>query len=1116
MSVWKLVFQSLFYYGRLNVALVVGVALTAAILSGSLVVGDSVKESLRRNAAARTQGIGAALLGGDRFFAEDLASRLEGVQEMEGRVAPVIQVLGTVATPEGGRRANGVQVMGVDERFWELGGVGNPIADKTRSSSWLAVNEVLARRLGVKVGDTLVVRLEMPGELSKDAPLSGEADETLTVRKKIDALITAENMGHYSLKAEQVPTSNVFLSLDFLQQKMEKSERANVLLVGGSGWHPLQEDLEKALDQVWNLTDASLQLSKVDDGKGWQLTSDRVFMDRSLAQAAQRGLGSEGSMGVLTYLVNEIRHGERSTPYSMVAATGGDENPVVPADLKEDEVVVTDWLAEDLGVKVGDRVEMTYFQMGDARQMELATSEFTVRSVIPLADEAVNRDWTPDFPGLADEKSMTMKDWKPGIAIDQSKIRDKDEKYWDDHRATPKAFISLQRGKEIWGNRFGELTAIRFSSQPWTAESFMAELRSQIKPSEFGLMLRDVSAESKAAVSQSMNFGALFASMSFFLIVAALILTALVFIFGVEQRRSQIGLFLALGMTSRRIRSVLLLEAGLLSMLGAALGLLGGWVYTQLALWGMSGAWQSAASGIEFVYYLKLSSLLMAWAVTVFIAVVVVYFASRTVMKVRPSQLISGGGDFDASLSDLKPLWKAPALWVTLIGFLAGLGCLLAPKQAGSMEEQGLFFGSGFLFTLAGVAACGLILRRLARTSEAMPSLVGLGRQNALRRKGRSLAVVGLMASGVFMVTAINSFRLVGERGADARSSGTGGFAYVGSATLPVYEDLNSSEGREKYGFSKEGSTFSMLSFRVSDGDDASCLNLNRAQRPRLLGVNFEGLAERKAFHFTKKMKGLAELDSGWEMLGKTLPDENGMKVIPGVIDMNTATYALMKGVGDLIVYQNSKGESFAVKLVGMLENSLLQGSIVISEKNFIQQRSDIAGYRYFLLDMSSGEDGKIVKRLTRMLEDRGVEWVPTAQRLNEFNAVQNTYLSIFSTLGGLGLLLGTVGLAVVVSRNVMERRGQLGLMQAVGFRRKDLAKMVLAEHWFLHVMGVLVGLSAALVSVAPMFMEKSSGLPIQLLLSVNLAVLIAGLLFCWLAARVVLKTPLMESLRTE
>ncbi len=1113
MSLWKLVVRTLFHYGRLNVALLVGVALTAAILSGSLVVGDSVKESLRRNAAARIEGIGFAVVGGERFFSQQLASRLAGHSGVDTTVAPVLQALGTVTTPNGDVRANGVQVVGVDERFWELGGSDNPALSSGGQDEWLVVNEALARRLAVKPGDTLVVRLEVPGELSKDAPLSGEADETITLREKIAAVAGKAEMGRYSLKAEQIPASNVFVPLEYLQQKLEQVGRANGMLVARSDALTLAE-VNQALTEVWQLEDASLTLEKVEGNKVWELGSDRIFIDPPLEQAARRVLGKDGGEGVLTYLVNDIRHGGKGTPYSMVTATGSRLNDIVPEGLKADEIVVTDWLAEDLALEVGDRVELTYFQVGTGREMVEAESGFQIRAVVAMDREGVNRDWTPAFPGLMDVEDVNR--WQPGIPIDKERIRDKDEQYWDDYRATPKAFVSLAAGKGMWGNRFGELTALRFPAHGFTHGSFLGQLRKEIRPDGFGLMTRDVAAESRAAVAQSMDFGALFASMSFFLIVAALILTGLVFVFGVEQRRPQIGLLLAIGMTAGRIRRMLLLEALLLSMAGAAMGLAGGWIYTRLALWGMSGAWQSAASGIDFVYSLRPASLANAWAGTVLISAVVVYFASRGVMGIHPSQLISGGKGVTPGVYGRKPLRKSPALWLATAGLVGGLACLLAPKQAGSMEEQGLFFGAGFLLTSAGVAVCALGLRRLGGATDKMPTLASLGRQNALRRKGRSLAVIGLMAAGVFMVTAINSFRLVGGRGADSRSSGTGGFAWVGSSTLPVYEDLDSEKGREEYGIKADDDSWSLVSFRVSDGEDASCLNLNRAQRPRLLGVESGELAKRQAFHFTKTLDGVPFADHPWQMLAARLPDEDGLPIIPGVIDMNTATYALKKKLGDLIVYQDSQGKPFAVKLVGMLENSLLQGSIVISEQNFITERADVAGYRYFLLDTDSDNGAATIKKLTRMLDNRGLEWVPAARRLNEFNAVQNTYLSIFSTLGGLGLLLGTVGLAVVVGRNVMERRGQLGLMQAVGFRRRDLEKMVLAEHWFLHVLGVVVGVLSAVVSVAPVFLEKSSGMPVALLLTVNAGVLLAGLVFCWLAARVVLRAPLMDSLRAE
>ena len=366
------------------------------------------------------------------------------------------------------------------------------------------------------------------------------------------------------------------------------------------------------------------------------------------------------------------------------------------------------------------------------------------------------------------------------------------------------------------------------------------------------------------------------------------------------------------------------------------------------------------------------------------------------------------------------------------------------------------------------------------------------------------------------MVTAINSFRLDGARGAERRNSGTGGFAFVGESTLPVYEDLDGAEGRKKFGLDAMKATFSILSLRVSDGDDASCLNLNRAQRPRLMGVDSAKIAALDPFNFTAKLTDPGEGKSAWSLLTAESPDEEGIPVIPGIIDQNTAIYALQKSVGDTVRYETVSGEAFAVRIVGFLETSILQGSLIIDEAAFIRFFPDAGGYRFFLVDGEAETLAPVAAHLTRMFGDLGLEMRPAADRLDEFNAVQNTYLSIFSTLGGLGLFLGTLGLAILVGRNVMERRGQLGVMQAMGFTRRALAGMVLSEHWFLHLSGVLVGLGAALLAVLPKLTGGSSPLPWGLLAAINGAVLVGGLLFCAGAARAVLRGDLMDAIRRE
>lgn len=1120
MSVFKLVLRSLLHYWRLNLAVGVGVALTAAILSGALVVGDSVKESLRRNAEARISRADTVVVGGERFFTAELAAR---VSEASGAeiVAPVLQVEGTASAQGGGARENGVQVLGVDEHFWKLGQAQTApkVTSDVSDADWFAINDVLARRLDVKVGDRVILRVEIPGALSKDAPLSGESDQVLPLTLTVGEIIGSEQMGRYSLNAEQVPTASAYLPIAVLQTNLKKPGRANVLLVANGSGTDIA-GVENALGAHWQLADLGMQTEDLPELKNWrQLTTERIFLDDSLVASAKNAGGPQ-SDEVLTYLVNRIENDGNVTPYSMATGATGTSSDIFAQALAENEAMVSGWLAEDLDLQVGDQITLAYFVVADGRQLTEQTREFSVKGVVAMDNPQLTGSWTPNFPGLLEVDDVDR--WEPGIPLDKSLIRDKDEDYWDEHRAKPKVFVSLPAAREMWSNRFGNTTSVRFpvsEGGEGGSQAFDAAFREQVSLGELGVVVRDLAGEAELAVGQSFDFGSLFAAMSFFLIVAALILTALVFVFGIEQRRSQIGLLLAMGMPPVKVRRMFVLEAALLAIDSALIGLLGGWIYTKLALRGMSGAWQAAASGIEFVYAFRWQTLLIAWLATVLLALAVVWFASRAVTKVKPSELISGG-DGVGSAGGRKPLMKCRSLWLGLLCLVAGVGCLIAPKAPGSMAEQGLFFGAGFLLTMAGLCAAALGLRTLEGGREKLPTLGSLGRQNAVRRSGRSLAVIGLMAAGVFMVTAVNSFRLEGETGAQSRASGTGGFALSAQSTLPVYEDMNSASGREKYGLtSLPADELDLVAFRVSDGDDASCLNLNRAQQPRLMGVASEDLADRAAFSFAavKETGEKSEDFSPWSLLAEGSAEAG---VIPGIIDLNTATYALggLK-VGDRIAYETAGGAKFEVELVALLNNTLLQGSVIIAEKDFIGKFPDAGGYRYFLGDVEPREKSdEVAKLLTRMLEDRGLSVTSAAAKLNEFNAVQNTYLSIFSTLGGLGILLGTVGLAVVVGRNVLERRGQLGLMQAFGFTRDRLGRMVLAEHWFLHVSGVLIGVLAAAVAVAPKLSARGgdSALPLSLLAGVNGAVLIGGLLFCWLAAKLVLRGRLMDSIRSE
>lgn len=1110
MTSFRLILRSLFHYRWIHLSVLAGVALTSAILSGALVVGDSVRESLRRNAAARISGIGPVFLGGDRFFTATLADRVAAKLGANALVAPVLQIEGTAATREGGKRVNRVQIVGVDERFWNLSLAG-VAPDGFAEDRFVAINQTLADRIGAKKGDTLILRLEIPGALSKDAPLSGESEQTTPFTVEVTTILGSENFGAYSLKSEQVPPATLFVRRQRLETVTEQTNRANLLLADRS---VEAASLAEAVESSWQLDDLQLTVAPVaapGGGAAKQIISSRIFFDTVLVRAL--GAISSSSAPVLTYLATDIAKApaERGTPYSMITGVAPALNGIVTPALRDDEILLSDWLAEDLAAKEGDSITLTYNVVGAGRALVEKRRKFTVAGIAPLGSNGWDRTWTPEFPGIFDVDGLDQ--WEPGIPIDRDRIRQKDDDYWDQHKTTPKAFVTLAAARSMWSNRFGDATAVRFILEN-PDKPLIDQLRENMKLTDLGMTSRDLPGEAAAAVAGSFDFGALFASMSFFLIVAALVLTGLVFVFGIEQRSSQIGLLLALGFTRKRVRRLYLAEALLLAFVGAALGLLGGSLYTHLALRGMSGVWSEAAAGMEFVYFLKPFTLGLSFDLTVLVALAVVWLASRRVAAVQPGLLIAGMPDETPSVPTRRR--DSLAFWGSLIG---AFGCLIAPKVPGTIAEQGLFFGAGFLMTLAGVALCAILIRRFLRPARMLTSLGALGRQNTVRRRGRSLAVIGLMAAGVFMVTAINSFRLDGARGAERRSSGTGGFAYVGESTLPIYEDLNGTAGRKKFGLDAIPQAFSLLSLRVSDGEDASCLNLNRAQHPRLLGVDVETIARLSPFHFTAQAASPPHGQSPWRALRSESVEEDGLPVIPGIINQNTAVYALHKSIGETVRYETVSGQAFAVRLVGFLETSILQGSLLIDEAAFLRFFPDAGGYRFFLLDGAGVPPqtlAPVAAHLTRMFGDLGLEMRPAADRLNEFNAVQNTYLSIFSTLGGLGLFLGTLGLAILVGRNVMERRGQLGVMQAMGFTRRALSGMVLSEHWFLHLSGVVVGLGAALLAVLPKLTGGSAPLPWGLLAAINGAVLLGGLLFCAAAARVVLRGTVMDAIRRE
>jgi hypothetical protein len=405
-----------------------------------------------------------------------------------------------------------------------------------------------------------------------------------------------------------------------------------------------------------------------------------------------------------------------------------------------------------------------------------------------------------------------------------------------------------------------------------------------------------------------------------------------------------------------------------------------------------------------------------------------------------------------------------------------------------------------------------LLAHQGRRMGKARLNPIRIGIRNNTRRRLRSITLIGLLACGLFIVFTVGANRINSLKDAERRDSGTGGFVLFGESSIPVLYDLNSQKGRQFYGLdeiSPEGVSY--VQFRVRDGDDASCLNLNRVSNPRLIGVDSDELVKRSAFTFVA-IEDEVDPDNPWMVLEQNLPDGS----IPAIADQSVIVWGLGKGVGDTLTYMDERGDAFSIKLVGGLANSIFQGNIIISERALIEKYPSISGYRLFLVDAPFENAAEMSNALSWAMQDQGLDLIPASSRLEEFNTVQNTYLSIFLLLGSFGLLLGSIGLGIVVWRNVKERQGELALLRAVGFTRKSVQGILLSEHLVLLAAGILYGILAALLATLPSLLTPGAEIPYLTMIIILVIVGLNGIVWTYSAAHFAAKEDLIPALRKE
>ena len=229
-------YRDLIFHWRGNLATILAVTTATTVLIGALLVGDSMRGSLRDLAVGRLGQVDYALVT-ERFIRESLAAEIRSDWRFQSRFAlicPLIMLQGSIQNADATARVNRITVLGVDDRFWQFdfGSAGRKRSSRSNSpplsenlasfgTRSVVLSQSLARELGVEAGRDVLVRVRRPGDVP-DEMLFGRRDRGLvSMRLSVSRIVPADGAGGFSLTPTSGDPHNAYVPLATLQRALK-------------------------------------------------------------------------------------------------------------------------------------------------------------------------------------------------------------------------------------------------------------------------------------------------------------------------------------------------------------------------------------------------------------------------------------------------------------------------------------------------------------------------------------------------------------------------------------------------------------------------------------------------------------------------------------------------------------------------------------------------------------------------------------------------------------------------------------------------------------------------------------------------------------------------------
>lgn len=979
--------SSIKFFRRFYLLIAAATAVASMVITGSLVVGDSVRETLLNGVDARLCGARTVITSSSGYFSDQMGlefnpTRLIGIDGFVsnyGRMLPV--------------------------RIWGVDSVVRGMA---------AINQALSDQV---TDPEVVVRLQR-----KTAIPSGSLFVSKNYTTSLRLSVSSRTAPDLNLKTQQSIPLNLFVNRAELAQAIDiPGDQANTLLFASDS---------VSLGSIWDPTLAGYSI------KNGEISYSGIFIPQAVT-----ALFPEANR-LFSYLVNSIsvvapplavvapphdvasREYSRELPYSFVTAIDSFNSQPLDAN----QAIISDYTARRLNIAVGDSVMMKYYVTTRLKELAQDSIPLKVAAVVPLEEFARDSTLSAQFPGLTSVERCT--DWDSDLPIDMSKIERIDEDYWDQYGATPKMLVSYQTISPRWSNPWGNATALRSrASDADTAEyNTPGNGLEMITPTLAGITESHPYHQARRAASGGVDFASLFLSLAFFIVISALLLAVAPLGAMVELRKSEIELYSAMGYTRRRIRDLFFREAILILTVAVAVGAVMGIGYTWVVLRMLEGVWNSAVhTSMNFIISLQWKSIMVgALATLVTMALVIILTINNILKKLddAPKSCISIRF---GRLNLLNP-WIATAFAIIIIGLL--------------VVDQPI--PSSLIMLIGLIITFDSYITRQSRQSRLFANLA-YNRHWVMR-------TVWSLSLAVYVVFLVGFNRPSFDHSSP--------YSLWGESSVPIYHNLSQQALHKKLGLENLPRTTKIEQLLRYDGDEASCLNLNRVRTPSILSIS--------------------SLDS-------TMRHRTPEGYIPAAVDGSVLTWSLARAPGDTLHYS----PGIILRFDKILNNTIFQGHLLMDETLFTECFPEESGSRVMLVTAPEDSVAMVREILERALSEYGIRLESSAERLAAFNSVTDTYLTIFLMLGGLGLILGVAAVVLMVARNLAARQTEIILMRHLGFTTERIGRLFYIENIIPQLFAIICGFITALLAATPWLANVS--LELWVVVTLFLTVLIVG-----------------------